>query len=102
MHTVKPSNEDFTITPKIAFLNSVFIFAGITSLGLGIYRWQSSQLMGTICFAFALYNFAFLFYLRRHKQRIEIIASSRPSICWLPTTQYAFLYFFSYCHLLFF
>jgi diguanylate cyclase (GGDEF)-like protein/PAS domain S-box-containing protein len=76
MHTVKPSNEDFTITPKIAFLNSVFIFAGITSLGLGIYRWQSSQLMGTICFAFALYNFAFLFYLRRHKQRIEIIAST--------------------------
>jgi diguanylate cyclase (GGDEF)-like protein/PAS domain S-box-containing protein len=69
------SRDDLTLDPKIAFLNSVFFFAGIVSFGLGFYRWQTSVLMGSIDFGFTLCNVALLYYLHRHKQRIETISS---------------------------
>ena len=62
-------------TYKSRFLYSVFLLAGIVAGGMGFVRWHSSTLMGLIDFAFAGLNFALLFYLRRHKQYIEIIST---------------------------
>lgn len=60
---------------KVAFLNNVFSFAGIVALGMGFIRWQASAVMGMIDFGFASLAFALLYYLRQHKEKVELISS---------------------------
>lgn len=62
--------------PKINFLNSVFLFAGVVAFGMGFVRWQASAVMGAIDFAFSLCNFALVYYLHSHKERIEAISTT--------------------------
>lgn len=60
---------------QLAFLNKVFLFAGIVAFGMGFIRWQVSAVMGMLDFGFAGLAFALLFYLRQHKEKIELISS---------------------------
>jgi diguanylate cyclase (GGDEF)-like protein/PAS domain S-box-containing protein len=61
--------------PRVTFLNSVFLLAGIVAMGMSFFRWQTSPLMGMIDIAFALSNFALVFYLHRHKEKIAILCT---------------------------
>ena len=63
------------IKHKVVFLNNVFSFAGLVAFGMGFIRWQESVVMGMIDFGFAGLALALLFYLRRHKEKIELISS---------------------------
>ena len=58
-------SPDNTPNHRVAFLNSVFLFAGIVALGMGFYRWQSNHLMGLIDSGFAIGNFSLVYYLNR-------------------------------------
>ncbi|MBI5625957.1 MAG: diguanylate cyclase [Nitrosomonadales bacterium] len=66
---------DHTLDPKVVFLNSVFLFAGIVAFGMGFFRWQASAVMGSIDFVFSLCNFALVYYLNSHKERVATISS---------------------------
>ncbi len=59
----------------MAFLNSVFLFAGIVALGMGVYRWQTSALLGAIDALFALCNFSLVYCLKRDNRRVPVISS---------------------------
>ncbi|MFA5825537.1 MAG: EAL domain-containing protein [Gallionellaceae bacterium] len=73
----KPSQLEcnLTLDHKVAFLNSVFLLAGIVAFLMGFYRWQISVVMGSIDFAFALSSFALVYYLNHHKERVATISS---------------------------
>lgn len=71
----KPDPAENTPDHKVAFLNSVFLYAGVVALGMGFYRLQTSAVMGLIDIGFAVCNFSLIYYLNRHPARIEIISS---------------------------
>lgn len=75
--------SNYTLKPKVAFLKSIFMFAGLVSFGLGLYRSPDSVVMGSIDFLLALCNFALLYYLNSHKDRIEIISSIALTLSYL-------------------
>ena len=73
-------NQSFTedeqhLRLKIIFLNSVFLMAAVVAFGMGFYRWLYNPLMGGIDFGFSVLTAALLFYLRRHKEKIETIST---------------------------
>ena len=59
---------------KVAFLNGVFLLAGIVAFIMGFIRWQSSVTMGMIDFGFAGLDFALLAYLHRHRDKVELVS----------------------------
>ncbi len=60
---------------KVVFLNSVFLLAGFVAFGMGFIRWQTSVTMGMIDFGFAGLCFFLLAYLRRHRDKVDLISS---------------------------
>ncbi|MFA7349961.1 MAG: EAL domain-containing protein [Methylotenera sp.] len=60
---------------KVIFLNSVFLFAGIVALGMGFYRIQNSLLLGLADFLYSSLAFGLVFYLNRHKEKVEFVSS---------------------------
>jgi len=60
---------------KVTFLNSVFLFAGIVALGMGFYRIQSSLLLGLADFLYSALAFGLIFYLNRHKEKVDFVSS---------------------------
>lgn len=68
-------SPDNTPNHRVAFLNSVFLFAGIVALGMGFYRWQSNHLMGVIDSGFAIGNFSLVYYLNRRPARAALVSS---------------------------
>ncbi|MCX7192587.1 MAG: EAL domain-containing protein [Proteobacteria bacterium] len=71
----QPNPVENTPDHKVAFLNSVFLFAGIVALGMALYRWQTSAVMGMADAVFAICNFSLIYYLRRHQARAAIVSS---------------------------
>lgn len=69
------SKDEQEIKHKVAFLNNVFLFAGIVALGMGFIRWQQSPLMGMIDFGFSWLSLALLYYLRQHKEKVELLST---------------------------
>ncbi len=63
------------IKHKVVFLNNVFAFAAMVAFGMGFIRWRESAVMGLIDFCFAGLAAALLYYLRQHKEKIELISS---------------------------
>ncbi len=60
---------------KIAFLNSVFLFAGIVALGMGFYRIQDNLLLGLVDFLYSAITFGLISYLNRHKEKVDLVSS---------------------------
>jgi diguanylate cyclase (GGDEF)-like protein/PAS domain S-box-containing protein len=69
------TQNDRTFDHRIRFLNSVFVLAGIVALGMSLFRWQASAVMGMIDLSFALCNFALVFFLHRRRKKVEMISS---------------------------
>jgi len=69
------SKDEQEIKQKVAFLNNVFFFACIVAFGMGFIRWQKSHLMGMIDFGFSGLSYAFLYYLRANKEKVEILGT---------------------------
>lgn len=69
------ARDDLTITPKVLFLNTVFLFAGVVAFGMSFVRWQTSPLMGSIDLLFSCCNAALIFYLNRHREHVEMISN---------------------------
>jgi diguanylate cyclase (GGDEF)-like protein/PAS domain S-box-containing protein len=70
----KPA-ENPPLDHKVAFLNSVFLFAGIVALGMAVFRWQTSTVLGLIDIVFAFCNFSLVYYLNRNPGRVAAISS---------------------------
>lgn len=68
---------------KAAFLNSVFLFAGIVALGMSFYRWQISAALGLVDLLFALGNFALVYYLNRNPERVDTLSSIALALAYL-------------------
>lgn len=73
-------NQSFTereahLKHKVDFLNSVFLLAVVIAFGMGFYRWQYSPLMGMIDFSFSLFGLAALYYLKWHREQIELVST---------------------------
>jgi diguanylate cyclase (GGDEF)-like protein len=61
---------------KFIFLNSVYFFASIVAFLMGFIRWHTNDpLIGCIDFSFAIVSMVLLYYLRRHKEKIELLSS---------------------------
>jgi diguanylate cyclase (GGDEF)-like protein len=60
---------------KFVFLVNVFSFAALVAFFMGFVRWQESVLMGMIDFAFSGVAFGLLYYLRFHKEKIELVST---------------------------
>lgn len=60
---------------RVDFLNSVFLLAAVIAFGMGFYRWQYSPLMGMIDFGFSLIGLAALYYLKRHREQVELVST---------------------------
>jgi diguanylate cyclase (GGDEF)-like protein len=69
------SKEEQEIKYKVAFLNNVFFFASIVAFGMGFIRWQENHLIGMIDFGFSGLSLALLYYLRRNKDKIELLST---------------------------
>ena len=70
-----PIQSQRTFDHRVAFLNSVFLFAGVVALGMGFYRWQTSVLLGTIDMLFAACNFSLIYSLKRDNRRVPVIST---------------------------
>jgi len=68
---------------KFVFLNSVFLFAGIVAFAMGFVRWQTSALLGMVDIGFSLICFGLLYYLHRHKEKIELVSNLAITCCFL-------------------
>jgi diguanylate cyclase (GGDEF)-like protein/PAS domain S-box-containing protein len=68
---------------KVIFLNSVFLSSAVIALGVGIYHWQQSALMGGIDFGFFGISLSLLYYLKRHKEKVELISTIALSLYFL-------------------
>jgi diguanylate cyclase (GGDEF)-like protein/PAS domain S-box-containing protein len=77
------AEDELHLRFKIIFLNSVFLMAAVVSFGMGFYRWQHSAVMGAIDFVFSLLSFLTLYYLRRHKEKIELISTLAIAMCYV-------------------
>lgn len=75
LFNVSFNENEQSIKYKFIFLNSVYLFAGIAAFSLGFIRWQGSVLLGSIDFGFSAICFAQLFYLRYHKEKVEIMST---------------------------
>jgi len=69
------AEHELYLKHKITFLNSVFLMAAVVAFGMGFYRWQYSPLMGLIDFGFAAISGAVLYYLKLHKEKVELIST---------------------------
>lgn len=68
---------------KVVFLNSVFFFAGVVAFGMGFVRLQKSLLLGVVDFGFSVICFGLLYYLNRHKQKIELVSTVAIVCCFV-------------------
>ncbi len=60
---------------RILFLNSVFLFAGVSAFGMSFIRWYGASPMIAIAdLVFSAIVFFLLYYLKNHKDKIEIIS----------------------------
>ncbi|TLS76007.1 PAS domain S-box protein [Mariprofundus erugo] len=75
MNTSAKTERDLMAAPKVLFLNTVFLFAGIVAFGMSFIRWQTNPLMGSIDLLFACCNGALIYYLNRHREKIEAIST---------------------------
>ena len=75
MFNPAPPQFEHTFNHRVVFLNSVFLLAGIVALGMSYFRWQTSSLMGAIDLVFALCNFALVYYLQRHKDKVALLGT---------------------------
>ncbi len=60
---------------KFIFLNSVYYLAGIITLIMSFMRWGESHVLAMMDFGFAVVSFAQLYYLHRHKEKVEFMGS---------------------------
>lgn len=61
---------------KLLFLNSVFLFAGVSAFGLSFVRWNGSDpLLAIADLIFSAIAFFLLYYLNNNKDKIEILSS---------------------------
>lgn len=81
--TQVPFSSEEETGHKIRFLYSVFLLAGVVAFGMAFIRWQSSALMGAIDFLFSGINFSLLLYLRRHRQKVELVSNWAVALCFI-------------------
>lgn len=60
---------------KLTFLSSVLMLNGLTTLGMGFIRWQTSVTLGIFDFCFASLCLALLVYLHRQTDKVELLSS---------------------------
>jgi len=71
-------------TPKVRFLYSVFLLAGLVAMLMSFVRLQNNNItLGVIDLSFAAINFSLLFYLGRNKRRIEYVSSLALLLCFI-------------------
>lgn len=68
---------------KVIFLNNVFTFAGLVSLTMSFFRWNSQPLLGKIDLLFGCLAFALLWGLHRYKKNIELVSSIALWLCFV-------------------
>ena len=78
-----PLPETDRIRYKVTFLNSVFLLAAVIAFFMGFYRWQHSVVMGLVDFGFAAFSFVALYYLQRHKDKVELVSTLAIVMCFL-------------------
>ena len=80
----KPLPENpLYFTYKLSFLNTIFLVAALTALGIGLYRLPSAPVLAAFDFAFALAGFTLVPYLKRHPGKLELIASIALVLCFV-------------------
>ncbi|MFZ2958075.1 MAG: ATP-binding protein [Candidatus Ozemobacteraceae bacterium] len=68
-------NSDQIQHSKVAFLNSVFVLAGIVAFFMGFIRVKMVPLLGMIDFGFSAANFVLVFALNTNRLKIELASS---------------------------
>lgn len=67
---------------KIIFLNTVFLFGGLLTFGMSIFRWLNSKpIVGLVDLIFSITCFLLVAYLNRNKHHVEIISFYALLLC---------------------
>ncbi len=77
-----PANER-DLEYKRAFLNGIFFLAAVLAMGIGLYRLPSAPALAAFDFGFSVAAFALLYYLKRHPEKVELIASIALVLCFV-------------------
>ncbi|MCE9570062.1 MAG: hypothetical protein K8R10_08690, partial [Rhodocyclales bacterium] len=77
-----PANER-DLKYKRAFLNGIFFLAALLAMGIGLYRLPSAPALAAFDFGFSFAAFALLYYLKRHPEKVELIASVALVLCFV-------------------
>lgn len=60
---------------RFIFLSSVLVLNGAITIGMGFIRWQAGAALGIIDFGIGALWLALLFYLRRHRDQVELLGT---------------------------
>jgi len=70
-----PPETQLYLAYKLTFLKTIFLVAALMALAVGLYRLSSAPALAAFDFAFSLAGFTLVPYLRRHPEKVELIAS---------------------------
>jgi len=70
-----PPETQLYLAYKLTFLKTIFFVAALMALAVGLYRLPSAPALAAFDFAFSLAGFTLVPYLRRHPEKVELIAS---------------------------
>lgn len=65
---------------KVVYLNSIYLLVAPVALLMGIYRWQLNPIMGMLDFILSGAAIVLLNYLKRHRDKVELISTISISI----------------------
>ncbi len=75
--------RDKEVMAKVTFQNNLFVLAMVITFGMGFIRWQESVLLGMVDFGFCALSICMLYFLRHHREKIDIITASSLSLFFL-------------------
>ncbi|MDA3971310.1 MAG: ATP-binding protein [Desulfobulbaceae bacterium] len=67
--------EEQDLEFKLIFLNTIFLSTAVIAFVMAFVRWQDHAGMGLVDFLFVVINLGLFFYLRAHREKVDLIAN---------------------------
>lgn len=74
------AKHELLLKYKVVYLNSIYLLVAPVALVMGIYRWQLNPILGMLDFILSGTAIALLNYLKRHRDKVELISTISISI----------------------
>ncbi len=74
------AEHELLLKHKVVYLYSIYLLVAPVALVMGIYRWQLNPILGMLDFILSGAAIALLFFLKRHRDKVELISTISISI----------------------